>query len=126
NSNVDAATITATYSLAAPGGTFQSSDNGTYVIEVLANEVADSTGNFFLANSIATFHVNIHDTTPPIATPTPIANILDTGAEEQTFIVTYSDDVALDVSSMGNTHILVSGPRRFSQLATLVSIDNNT
>src|SRR5205807_2555055 len=70
--------------------------------------------------------ININDTTLPTATLTPIAAISDTGGEEQTFTVTYSDDVAISISSLGSSDILVSGPRNFSQLATLLSIDANT
>ena len=61
-----------------------------------------------------------------IATLTPIANITDTGGEALTFTVTYSDDVAVSTSTLGNTNILVTGPRNFSQLASVVSVNDSS
>src|SRR5206468_2244884 len=107
-------------SLAAPSGAFTSSDNGTYLIQVVANQVADTSGNFASVNSIAVFHININDTTAPTALLTPITPISDTGGQQLTFTVTYSDDVAVSTSSLGSTDLLVTGPRSFSQLATLL------
>jgi PKD repeat protein len=39
-----------------------------------------------------------------------------------TFTVVFSDNIAVDASSIGNANILVTGPGGFSQFATLVSV----
>lgn len=40
--NSDAATVTASYRLAAPGGTWDPSENGKYLVRLVANEVLDT------------------------------------------------------------------------------------
>ena len=40
------------------------------------------------------------------------------------FTVTYSDDLALDLDSLGDDDILVTGPNGFNQLAQFVSVDD--
>jgi Dockerin type I domain len=61
--------------------------------------------------------------------PTPIANgsapVPVLGAAAQTIVVTYSDDVAIDVSSIGAGDLSVSGPNGFTAVPTLVSVDSN-
>jgi len=42
NPNSDAATVTATYRLAAPGGVWDPSENGEYQVRLVANEVRDT------------------------------------------------------------------------------------
>jgi subtilisin-like proprotein convertase family protein len=51
---------------------------------------------------------------PPVTTP---------GGTGYTFAITYSDNTAIDVSTLGNDDIRITGPSGFSQLATLVSVD---
>src|SRR5262249_50381990 len=43
-----------------------------------------------------------------------------------TFTVTYDDDAAVDVGTLGSTDIMVTGPNGFSQYATFLSVDNGT
>src|SRR5207245_9243672 len=121
-----ASPITATYRIAAPSRAFHPRDDCTYVIHLIANQVADTTGNFVPANSIASFHININDTTPPTAALTPIPAISSGGGLDCTFSITYTDSVALSIPSLGNGDILVTGPHNFSQQATLLSIDDST
>ncbi len=59
----DNASITATYSFAPPGGSWDNADNGIYTVALKANEVSDVTGNFADAvASLGTFTVNISPT----------------------------------------------------------------
>jgi hypothetical protein len=51
--------ITATYEIAAPGGTWDSADNGSYTIRVVANEVSDAAGNFVAPGNVGSFNVSI-------------------------------------------------------------------
>jgi glucose/arabinose dehydrogenase len=75
-----------------------------------------------LSTSIATPTV---DTTPPTATL--IANNLTSSSSSAyTFTVTYSDNTAVNVASIDNSDIRVTGPNGFSQLATRLSLDNNS
>ncbi len=65
------------YSFTPPGGVWDTSDNGTYTINVAASQVADTGGNFVPAGPIGSFNVTIATPTPtatptntPTATPT--------------------------------------------------------
>lgn len=50
---------TATYSVAAPHGTWSASDNGTYQVILRAGEVGDTSGNLTSQQSLGTFNVAI-------------------------------------------------------------------
>ncbi|MBD2441494.1 PA14 domain-containing protein [Nostoc sp. FACHB-110] len=66
-------------------------------------------------------------TDAPLTTAIPnAANITTSGGDSYTFNVTYSDDTAINVATLDSKDILVLGPNGFNQLATLVSIDDNT
>jgi hypothetical protein len=49
--------ITATYSITAPGGTWDKTDAGTYTITVVAGQVVDTSNNWLAATAIGTFVV---------------------------------------------------------------------
>jgi PA14 domain/Glucose / Sorbosone dehydrogenase/Calx-beta domain len=65
------------------------------------------------------------DTSIPSATLNA-GNITTGGASTYTFNVTYSDDTAINTTSLDDNDILVTGPGSFSQLATLVSVDTSS
>ena len=50
---------TAVYSVPAPGGSWDSSDNGTYTILVVANQVKDTSGNALVAGGLGTIAVAV-------------------------------------------------------------------
>jgi len=62
-SKTDAATITATYSLAAPGGAWDFADNGAYQVLMEPNQVSDTNDNWVVTanpgNVIGTFNVDL-------------------------------------------------------------------
>jgi CSLREA domain-containing protein len=62
----------ATYSIAPPGGGWDTADNGPYNLVMQASQVADNLGNFVAAGTLGTFTVNI---VPPI--------VVTTAADEQ-------------------------------------------
>ena len=64
------------------------------------------------------------DTTAPTATLD--ADNVNSSASSYDFTVTYSDSTAVDISSIDDGDIQVSGPGGFSQAATLVSANNNS
>ena len=55
NSDQDGSPLTATYSITAPGGFWDSADIGAYTITLQANQVSDSSGNFMAAGKLGTF-----------------------------------------------------------------------
>ena len=51
-------TVVATYTVSAPGGSWDSADNGSYVVSLKANQVADTNGNF-AGGASGSFAVNV-------------------------------------------------------------------
>ena len=103
--------ITAVYTVDAPGGTWTATANGSYVITVQAGSVLDTTagGALGVGAAAGSFRVNIDDTTAPTAailTPAVTA----AGGGTYTFNVTYTDDVAIDVSTITAANVAISGP----------------
>lgn len=64
----------------------------------------------------------IPDTTAPTALAAA-ADLTAGGAATYQFTVTYTDDMAVRGSTIGNGNVIVSGPNGFTQPATLVSVD---
>jgi len=62
-------TLVATYRVAAPGGAFDATDNGTYTVHVADGTVRDLAGNAFVERDIGTFDVQI--LAPEPGTPAP-------------------------------------------------------
>ncbi|HIK55710.1 MAG TPA: DUF4347 domain-containing protein [Synechococcales cyanobacterium M55_K2018_004] len=58
---------TATYRISAPGGSWDSEDNGTYTVSVVADAVLDASGNAVAAGAIGSFTATVG--TPPPSTP---------------------------------------------------------
>lgn len=109
----DGKTVTATYTFAAPGGSFDNADNGSYTITVHGNQVRDAADNSAQSGT-ASFTVNVAppapvDTTGPSAAISA-ANIGTAGGASHTITVVYSDDTAVDVSSIGPSDINVAAP----------------
>ncbi|MEM6602325.1 MAG: carbohydrate-binding domain-containing protein, partial [Verrucomicrobiota bacterium] len=108
----DAPTGVATYSVSAPGGDWETSDNGTYTITQQANAVSDTSGNFADSGELGSFVVNI-PTNPPVDTTAPTASLSATdltlaSGNPYTFTVTYGDDVAVDASTVDVTDVQVT------------------
>lgn len=114
---------TATYRITAPGGSWDTADNGTYTLALQANQVNDTSNNFATANTLGTFLVDI-DTTAPTATAIA-GSVTTTGGTLYQFSVTYSDSTAVNMATLDSSDILVTGPGGFSQLAALVSVSNS-
>ena len=54
------------------------------------------------------------------------ANLATGGGTTYDFTVTYSDNVAINASSLDDSDVLVSGPNGYSQLATRVSVNDTS
>ena len=59
DANANGPTRIATYRIAAPGGTWDASDNGTYTVSQNASQMKDVAGTFRAAGSIGTFNVTL-------------------------------------------------------------------
>ena len=125
NNTSNGTTRTATYRITAPGGSWDLGDNGTYTVTLQAGQVTDTSGNSVAAGSLGTFAVSIPDTIAPTASLS-LANVLSNGGTTYAFTVTYSDNVAINVASLGSTDVQVTGPNGFSQLATFVSANSGS
>ena len=118
NSDQDSSSLTAIYSITAPGGVWDSADTGTYTIALQANQVSDREGNFIPASVLGTVIVDLTPPTVKLTTPTVLG-----GQTSSSFTVVYNDSTAVKRSTLNNQDILVTGPTNFSQLATLVSVN---
>ncbi|AFY65137.1 conserved repeat domain protein [Geitlerinema sp. PCC 7407] len=110
----------ATYRISAPGGSWDFGDNGTYQVAIAADQVRDTSGNAVTAGSLGSFQVNVPEQIPPTASLT--TNDVVNGTTH-TFTVTFTDNIALDASSLDSSDVVVTGPNGFSQNAQLVSVD---
>lgn len=128
--NNDAATIIATYEITLPGSgsAVPPADNGIYTVTMTANQVSNenTTPQFVPARSLGNFVVSVPTTTPtlPVATLAAALPLTASGQSSYTFQVTYTSASAIDVATLGNSNILVTGPGFYSQLATLVSANS--
>jgi len=63
------------------------------------------------------------DTTKPTASAPKLVGSPHAGVTTLTFTITYSDNLAIDDSTLGNDDIRVTGPNGVNQLATFVSVN---
>ena len=59
NNNTNGSPRVATYHINAPGGNWKRSDNGTYIVTLLGNQVRNTTGDYALQQVLGSFTVNI-------------------------------------------------------------------
>lgn len=91
----------------------------TYHYRVLSRDAA---GNLTTSGDF-TFTTRAADLIRPVASLLKPAPVKYAGPS-YSFSITYSDDTAISVASLGSTDIRVTGPNGYSQFATLVSVDN--
>jgi hypothetical protein len=109
----------ATYNVAVSGMI----NTGTVIATVQAG-AANNGGSPNLA-STSTDNTVTFDNVAPTAVSTP-ASVTTSGASSYQFTVTYNDDLAVNVSTLDNSDVTVTGPGAFSAAAKFVSVDNNT
>jgi endoglucanase len=107
----------ATYRINALGGTWDHTDNGVYRI-ALTGTVNDSSKNLVRKGSLGYFRVAIQVPTVKVFQPPAIAQNSNTAD----FQITYTDPIALNVSTLDSRDILVTSANGFRQFATLVSV----
>jgi uncharacterized delta-60 repeat protein len=103
--------LTAIYTLAAPGGTWDGLDDGIYTVTLLPGAVQDTKHNLN-AGATATFTVNatVVDVAPPTASVQPIAPITAASDTPLTVVVTYSDNQPMPTSVFGADDLVITGP----------------
>jgi hypothetical protein len=117
--------ITVSYSYTPADGAFSSGDNGTYTLNLLAGGFSDTSGNPAAAATLGSFTVNLavpppSDTTAPTASASGF-NAPSTGASSVTFFVTYTDNVAVNASSINSGTIDITLPDGTSVSPTILS-----
>ena len=123
NASGNASALTATYRLAAPGGSWDDADNGTYSFTLVGQQVSDTLGQFAPTQLLGTLPIVLADVTPPTVTLNALAAPVD-ASSNYNFTVTYADANGIDSTSLNGSNILVTGPNGFSQLATFISVAN--
>ena len=137
----DALTVSYSVSGSAASGTDYQALSGTVVIPAGTNSVtvsvsplldsvssegpesvtltlsSQSTYEIDSVNSNATIEI-VEDAAPTAMAA--ISNFMPDGSSTYSFIITYSDNLAIDAASLDNNDIRVIGPNGFNQLATLV------
>jgi hypothetical protein len=67
------------------------------------------------------------DFTPPTVTSVGAPNVTNaSNPSTYDFTVAYADNTAINVSTLGNSNVLVTGPNGYSQLASFVGVDVNS
>ncbi|HEY6563235.1 MAG TPA: hypothetical protein VIY86_01955, partial [Pirellulaceae bacterium] len=77
SSDSNLASIIGMYSIAAPGGTWDPADNGTYTVRVLASQVLDTSGNSVSAGNVGTFQVSTPEPGSDCSNPAPEGLLAD-------------------------------------------------
>ncbi len=114
--------VTATYTVAAPGGAFSTADNGTYDVALQPEEVEDIDNQFAPATT-STFSVSVPaPATPPTAVISPPDEVTDSGISSVAVTVTYTDAVAIDTSTINAGNISVTGPDGAALTVTVTSV----
>jgi hypothetical protein len=130
DNNSNGSPRSATYRILAPGATWDSTDNGTYSIALLANQVKDTSTNFVAAANLGQFSVSIGQLAPsdrsaPTVSSVNASNLFKNNIKNYDFTLTYSDNIAVDLSSIDDNDILVTGSNGFSQFGKRVSVVNS-
>ena len=114
-------TWVATYRVPAPGGSWNSADNGTYTVSMQPSQVADNAGAFVRSGPLGQVVVNFGDIGPPTASASA-QDITTPGGTHYWFTVTYSDDTAVNGATINTGDVQVTGPNGYSQIGTLSNL----
>jgi hypothetical protein len=129
--NTQQLTVTATYSNLATqnvsGVAAWSSSNSLISVNSagLATFFWEPTGTTVITASLGSVQTNI---SPTVNNPGPrpvlaILNVMDLAPSAHRFTVTYSDPNGIDVSTLGNNDVRITGPSGYDALATYVGVN---
>jgi hypothetical protein len=97
--------------------------DGSLGISVAAATAADTAGN--LAPAAGPSGTFVVDNTAPTNPSLNARNVKIGGGTSYPFTVTYADNIAVEVSTLDSSDIVVTGPKGFSQSATFDHVDTN-
>ena len=118
----NSSTITATYTIAAPsasGNAWDPSDNGTYSVTLLPNQVTNVGG---VPAASASTHFTVNIPIPPVAAIAAPAQITNIESAPQTVVVTYTDVNAVNANSISDANLSITGPGGQALSVTGVSV----
>lgn len=101
-------TATVTYQIAAPGGTWDANDNGTYSVFLLGGQVFDQSGNFAPTTAVGSFNVNVPIPIVPVTVAVAPGSTTEDSGTPMVFTLTRTDYIrnALTVSfNLGGTAV---------------------
>lgn len=132
DSDLDGKTRWVTYTINA-GFTFSAAWNRTFTISLepqngvfnLPDYVGDTAGNHVVPVTLGTMRIAIgqSDAIAPTAAAKTTPVVVG-GATAYDFTVDYQDNVALDIATIGNGDVRVTGPGGFDFAATLLSLSS--
>ena len=100
------------------------------VAHVIGSEMIYTTGYDYKRDGQGNFTWSGLPLTPAVDTTAPTANFnvinITTAGTSKQLTVTYTDNVAVDVTDLNNSDIRITGPNGFNQLGTFVSVNTNT
>jgi hypothetical protein len=97
--------ITATYAILPPGGTFDSSDIGTYSVTVVEGAVTDFVGNITRTASLGSFNLEV-DVGP--AATFSADNLTRIGGNVHPISITYNDNSGIDLPTINTADLLIT------------------
>jgi len=112
----DSGTIVATYRITNTQGNFGDSGNGQYVVSIPAGAISDTAGNTLAATSLGSFTFDTVAPTAVLQTTTSPA-----GQSHVDVVVKYSDNLAVDSSTIGTGDLVLEDPHGNFIQPTLIS-----
>jgi len=82
----DGSPMTATYSISAPGGTWDAADNGNYLVTLLEGAVEDTLNNVMPQTALGSFDVAISTTSPGVLVLLPAGGLTASGTVGGPFV----------------------------------------
>ncbi|MCU0526731.1 MAG: hypothetical protein MUF72_18130 [Elainella sp. Prado103] len=122
NSNGNLRSVT--YRITAPGGSWDSADNGNYSIALQANQIRDTSGNIAMAQQLGNFQVNITPT-PVADQEAPTASLLSINPTTRDLTIVYRDNVAINAASIDDNDIRVTAPGGASLVTRVITNESN-
>lgn len=97
---VNGSPLTGTYTIAAPGGSWDTADNGTYTVTLQEGAVEDTLGNMTTETVLGSFTVNISTLTPGVLSVTPPGGLISSGNAGSAFS---PDSIEYTLTNIGQT-----------------------
>lgn len=120
NQSGDGPTRVVTYTIAAPGGSWGSEDNGAYSITVQPSQVRDTSNNALADAVTGTFTVNTLNSAGPAAAISPLPPVTLAGGATQSITVTYTDDAGVNAATIDAADLIVTRPGGGTLPVTLI------